>query len=97
LSRLGISVQGGSGNLNPSSGRGTHGASWRMVVELGSQVSAQAIYPGGQSGNPVSDWYDDRIDKWQVGELDDVLFPEAAGRLGERMIGRVTLLAGGGR
>ncbi len=97
LSRLGISVQGGSGNLNPSSGRGTHGASWRMVVELGSQVSAQAIYPGGQSGNPVSDWYDDRIDKWQVGELDDVLFPESAGRLGDRMIGRVTLLAGGGR
>jgi len=97
LSRLGIPVQGGSGNLNPSSGRGTHGASWRMVVELGPQVRAQAIYPGGQSGNPVSDWYDDRIDKWQVGELDDVLFPESPGRLGERMIGRLTLLAGGGQ
>jgi len=90
-------VQGGSGNLNPSSGRGTHGASWRMVVQLGPEVRAQSVYPGGQSGNPVSDRYDDRVDAWANGELDDVLFPESVGRLGDRMIGRLTLVPGAGR
>lgn len=75
LSARGIPVQGGNGNLNPSSGNGTHGASWRMVVELGDTVRAAAIYPGGQSGNPASRRYDDRIPKWAAGELDSALFP----------------------
>jgi penicillin amidase len=77
LSALGIPIQGGPGNLNPSSGRGIHGASWRMVVRLGPEVEAWSIYPGGQSGNPVSSRYDDRIEKWGRGELDPVLFPRS--------------------
>jgi penicillin amidase len=77
LSALGIPVQGGPGNLNPSSGSGVHGASWRMVVELGPEVRAWTIYPGGQSGNPVSPFYEDRIEKWAAGELDPVLFPRS--------------------
>ncbi len=77
LSALDLPVQGGPGNLNPSSGGGTHGASWRMVVELGEEVSAWSIYPGGQSGHPLSSRYTDRIDKWVAGELDPVLFPRA--------------------
>jgi penicillin amidase len=75
LSVRGIPVQGGNGTLNPSSGNGTHGASWRMVVELGDTMRASAIYPGGQSGNPASRRYDDRIPKWAAGELDAALFP----------------------
>jgi len=75
LSARRIPVQGGNGSLNPSSGSGTHGASWRMVVELGDSIAASAIYPGGQSGNPASRRYDDRIAKWARGELDPVLFP----------------------
>jgi penicillin amidase len=81
LSAFGLSVQGGPGNLNPSSGGGTHGASWRMVVELGPEVSAWTTYPGGQSGNPASYWYDDRIQTWVEGRLEQVLFPAAAGQL----------------
>jgi len=77
LSALGISMQGGTSTLNPSSGSGVWGASWRMVVELGPEITGQSIYPGGQSGNPVSRYYDDRITKWQHGELDTVLFPRA--------------------
>ena len=72
---LDLPIQGGPGTLNPSSGSGTHGASWRMVVELGPEMSAWSIYPGGQSGNPASSRYDDRIQKWVEGELDPVLFP----------------------
>ena len=75
LSALGISMQGGTSTINPSSGSGVRGASWRMVVELGAEISAQSIYPGGQSGNPLSRYYDDRIAKWQYGELDPVSFP----------------------
>jgi penicillin amidase len=91
LSALSIPVQGGNGNLNPSSGSGAHGASWRMVVELGDPVTAAAIYPGGQSGNPASRRYTDRIPAWAAGELDSVLFPPTpdalpAHRIASRMI-----------
>src|SRR5260221_9416097 len=41
----------------------SHGPSWRMVVDWGAGTF-QAIYPGGQSENPASAWYDDRVDKW---------------------------------
>ncbi|MDF2159422.1 penicillin acylase family protein [Algoriphagus sp. CAU 1675] len=57
---------GGSGILNATSGR--HGASWRMVVELGDEIKAFGIYPGGQSGNPGSKFYKNFITKWANGE-----------------------------
>ena len=75
LSAFDLPVQGGPGNLNPSSGSGTHGASWRMVVELGPEISAWTTYPGGQSGNPASSWYDNRVQTWVDGRLDAVFFP----------------------
>jgi len=78
LSALDLPVQGGPGTLNPSSGRGGFGASWRMVVELGPQMRAWSTYPGGQSGNPASPRYDDRISHWVEGRLDQVLFPRTA-------------------
>ncbi len=77
LSVLGLPIQGGPGSLNPSSGRGIFGASWRMVVQLGPEVEAWSIYPGGQSGNPVSSRYIDRVDRWVEGKLDPVLFPRS--------------------
>ncbi len=76
--RTGVTVQGGPGLLNPSSGSGRHGASWRMVVEMGPEVRAWATYPGGQSGNPASPRYDDRIAGWSAGELDTILLPRTA-------------------
>jgi penicillin amidase len=75
MSRTGIPMQGGSGTLNPSTGPGTHGASWRMVVELGDEVRAQATYPGGQSGHPASVRYDDRLAAWSEGRLDTLRVP----------------------
>lgn len=42
----------------------TFGPSWRMVVGLGNQVEAYGIYPGGQSGNPASKYYDNMIHDW---------------------------------
>jgi penicillin G amidase len=76
LSALRVPVQGGPSTLSPSGGSGREGASWRMVVELGPEVRAWATYPGGQSGNPASPRYKDRLPMWQRGELAPVLFPK---------------------
>jgi penicillin amidase len=70
-----VPVQGGPSTLNPSSGSGRAGASWRMVVELGPEIRAWAVYPGGQSGAPASPRYRDRLSRWADGMLDPVLFP----------------------
>jgi len=80
FSALGIGVQGGYGTLNPSAGTG-YGSSWRMVVELGPNVRAWGIYPGGQSGNPASARYRDRVAKWSNGELDSLRVPAVPGAL----------------
>ncbi|MFN8570712.1 MAG: penicillin acylase family protein [Gemmatimonadaceae bacterium] len=75
-----IPIQGGPGTLNPASGAG-FGPSWRMVVELGSTVQAFGTYPGGQSGNPASARYIDRLPLWQRGTLDTLFVPASASEL----------------
>jgi acyl-homoserine lactone acylase PvdQ len=76
LSAQGLAVSGGPSTISPSEVSGpTAGASWRMVVELGSPVHAWGTYPGGQSGNPLSKSYDDRLDTWTRGELAELQFP----------------------
>lgn len=54
--------------------RGGNGPSWRMVVELGPEVKAWGVYPGGQSGNPGSPYYDDMVDPWRNGQLFELRF-----------------------
>jgi penicillin G amidase len=92
LSRLDIPVQGGPSTLSPSSGEGRFGASWRMVVELGPDVRAWTIYPGGQSGNAASSRYADRVARWSAGELEEALVPRTAAELpASRVAARLTL------
>jgi penicillin amidase len=86
LSRLNIAMQSGPGTLSPSGGDGTAGSSWRMVVELGPEVRAWGTYPGGQSGNPASKRYDDRLLKWEEGTLDTLRFPHKASDLSGRTL-----------
>ena len=47
--------------------RSSHGPSWRMVVELGPEVKAYGVYPGGQSGNPGSASYTEFVSTWNNG------------------------------
>lgn len=99
LSLRDIAIQGGPGTLNPAS-RGGHGPSWRMVVELGDTVRAWGTYPGGQSGNPVSARYADRIPLWRDGELDTLRVPRDTAALGPGLTRARLRLApapGGGR
>jgi len=81
LSALELPVQGGPGTLSPSAGTGTQGPSWRMVVDLGPTVHAWTTYPGGQSGNPASSRYRDRIPEWVRGSLEAVHMPMTAAEL----------------
>ena len=67
LGRENVFTDGAGESINAV--RGSHGPSWRMVVELGPTINAYAIYPGGQSGNPGSPYYDNMIDDWAKGKL----------------------------
>lgn len=86
FSSLRVPVQGGPSTLNPSSGSGFQGASWRMVVELGPEPRAWAVYPGGQSGAPASGRYRDRLSRWSMGQLDPVLYPKRVEDLDRKRI-----------
>ncbi|RZK56594.1 MAG: penicillin acylase family protein [Pedobacter sp.] len=55
----------------------TNGPSWRMVVELGKNVKGHGVYPGGQSGNPGSPYYDNMVDTWAQGKLYDLFFMQS--------------------
>jgi penicillin amidase len=52
-----------------------------MVVDLGPELRAWATYPGGQSGNPLSPRYRDRLASWQRGELEAVRLPTTPAQL----------------
>ncbi len=66
FSRMGLHTGGGAHIVNAT--KQTHGPSWRMVVELGKETKAWGIYPGGQSGNPGSAFYDNMVDDWAAGK-----------------------------
>jgi penicillin amidase len=81
LSALQMPIEGGPGTLSPIAIGGANGPSWRMVVELGPTVHAWTTYPGGQSGNPASPRYTDRIPEWLAGTLEAVHVPLRASEL----------------
>ncbi len=70
FSRMDLPV-GGYGEA-PNAIKETTGPSWRVIVELGKELKAWGIYPGGQSGHPSSRFYDNRIDRWMKGEYDEL-------------------------
>jgi penicillin amidase len=64
--RFNIPIGGGKGIVNAAAS--DWGPGWRMIVEMGPETKATGIYPGGQSGNPGSKFYDNFVDKWASGE-----------------------------
>jgi penicillin amidase len=65
LSRTHLPIGGGTHCINAA--KQFHGPSWRMIVSLTDKTEAYGIYPGGQSGNPGSPYYDSFIDRWAAG------------------------------
>jgi penicillin amidase len=39
-----------------------------MIVHLTEKTEAYGVYPGGQSGNPGSKYYDSFVDQWAAGQ-----------------------------
>ena len=66
---------GAKGTINALSA--TNGPSWRMVIELGKTPKGHGVFPGGQSGNPGSAFYDDMIDTWANGKLYDLYYMQS--------------------
>jgi len=66
FSRLHLPIGGGTNTINAANEQ--HGPSWRMVVSLTPETEAWGIYPGGQSGNPGSRFYDDFVSDWALGK-----------------------------
>ena len=66
FSRLHLPIGGGTNIINAT--KENHGPSWRMIVSLTKNTEAYGVYPGGQSGNPGSKYYDNFIDQWVAGK-----------------------------
>ncbi len=73
---LGRSVVNG-GNANAiNATTEDHGPSWRLIASMEkSGIKAWGVYPGGQSGNPGSPYYDNLIDPWAEGRYFRLHFP----------------------
>ena len=65
--------------------------SWRMVVEMGPEVRAWGNYPGGQSGNPGSSSYADRVADWAAGRPYELVFLKSADEPHPRVEARTVL------
>ncbi|HVG41242.1 MAG TPA: penicillin acylase family protein, partial [Chitinophagaceae bacterium] len=66
FARTGLAVGGWNNTINAITK--SHGPSWRMIVHLKATTEAYGVYPGGQSGNPGSKYYDSFIDTWAAGK-----------------------------
>jgi len=72
FSRFNLPVGGDKNTVN-AAGK-NWGPSWRMIVEMSYPPKALGIYPGGQSGNPGSKYYDNFIDDWAAGNYHSLNF-----------------------
>ena len=88
FSRFNIPIGGDRNIVNATSE--DHGPSWRMIVEMTSPPTAMGIYPGGQSGNPGSQYYDNFISDWAAGNYYDLNFMQTDA-VSDAVIGTQTL------
>ncbi len=72
FNRSNLPIGGGKGVINATAA--DHGQSWRMVIHMTDDIEAYGIYPGGQSGNPGSKYYDNFVDDWAAGKHYRLLF-----------------------
>ncbi|CAN5377078.1 penicillin acylase family protein [soil metagenome] len=74
-------LQGGNHDIVNAHSKG-NGPSWRMVVSLEKGgIKAWGVYPGGQSGNPGSPFYNNMINPWATGQYFKMHFVSAVEQL----------------
>lgn len=65
IEALSIKIKHGGNHDIVNAHSRTHGPSWRMITSMEKEgVKAWATYPGGQSGNPGSKYYDQFVSHW---------------------------------
>ncbi|MEN5057168.1 penicillin acylase family protein [Sphingobacterium kitahiroshimense] len=68
LSAFGRTNLSSSGHPNAINAMSVYwGPTWRMIVELGDVPKAFGVFPGGESGNIGSKYYDNYLDDWNNG------------------------------
>lgn len=88
FARQGLQVGGWNNTINAITQ--THGPSWRMIVQLSSPTEAYGVYPGGQSGNPGSKYYDNFIDSWVNGKYYTLWLMKENEVADKRIIGKIS-------
>ncbi len=84
-------IHGGNGNIVDAHSK-RNGPSWRMIVSLEkSGVKAWGVYPGGQSGNPGSPYYNNMIDIWTADHYLNLHFNTSAEQIKPFSISTSTL------
>ncbi|MBS1491745.1 MAG: penicillin acylase family protein [Bacteroidetes bacterium] len=74
-------IHGGNGSIVNAHGK-RNGPSWRMVVSLEkSGVKAWGVYPGGQSGNPGSPYYNSMVTVWTADHYLNLHFNTSASQM----------------
>lgn len=89
FSRMHIITGGGRFMINAT--KQDHGPSWRMIVNLTAETEAWGVYPGGQSGNPGSRFYDNFIDQWAEGKYYRLWMMKKTESGAKNIIGKITL------
>ena len=84
-----LMIGGAKGSINALSE--SNGPSWRMVVELGPKPKGHGVFPGGQSGNPGSPYYDNMIDTWAKGQLYNLVLMTSANDKNAKIISRLKI------
>ena len=67
-----------------------HGPSWRMIVQLSNPTIAYGIFPGGQSGNPGSRFYDNFVDDWAAAKYYTLWMMKENEASDKRIIGKLS-------
>lgn len=62
-----------------------------MVVQMSAETEAYGLYPGGQSGNPGSKYYDTFINNWLAGKYYPIhIFTRGAMQKQGNLLGVIT-------
>lgn len=83
FSSLNVYNGGNRGIINATNN--SNGPSWRMIVDEGA-MKAFVVYPGGQSGNPGSKFYDNGVKPWSNGEYFEANFIANGEELGAKKL-----------
>jgi len=88
FARPSLHIGGGQHIVNAT--QHSHGPSWKMIVHLTDKIEAYGVYPGGQSGNPGSKYYDSFVDQWAAGKYYTIWYMHAGDKLDKKAKWKIT-------